>query len=52
MKMIFGWPEEQYHDICREYDQKWLALRHLYYSSEALAKVIAKEENNERRSTI
>ncbi len=52
MKMIFGWTEERYHEICREFENKWLKSRHLYYSTEKLTEMIKKEQENARKGSV
>jgi hypothetical protein len=42
---MYGWTEEHFNDVCREFDEKWRNSRHLYMSSTQLQKVLAQEKN-------
>lgn len=48
---MYGWIEEHYNDVCREFDTKWRLNRHLYYSADKLAEVFRKEAREEDAQT-
>lgn len=51
-KRFYGWDEETFHRIEREYEQKWLNNRHLYYSEERLQMIMQKEQSEKDKGTI